>query len=228
MGKPVAWIYAEGEAVGAVPAGAPSPAPAEAAPEPTSRRRPAVAVNGTAAADAVRATPIARRLARAAGIELFSIAGTGPRGRIQREDVERLLKAAPTPPAETRGPAPEPRAFAEPAAPVAWSDEAGELFVSTRKGSGTPVLLIHGFAADSMGWLPVERALPGDVPLIRIDLPSHGKSPRKRIGGFDALVRTVTAAFDKAVSGEVHLLAHSLGGAVALALADLRPRSIAS
>ena len=38
----------------------------------------------------------------------------------------------------------------------------------------------------------------------------------------------MTAAFDRAVTGEVHVLAHSLGGAVALALADLRPRSIAS
>ncbi len=38
----------------------------------------------------------------------------------------------------------------------------------------------------------------------------------------------MTAAFDRAATGEVHLLAHSLGGAIALALADLRPRSIAS
>ena len=38
----------------------------------------------------------------------------------------------------------------------------------------------------------------------------------------------MTAAFDGAVTGEVHLVAHSLGAAVALALADLRPRSIAS
>ncbi len=230
VGRPVAWIYAEDEAVGAVPAGeAPAPGEVAAAAAPAA---PPVAINGTASGvessggEGVRATPIARRLARAAGIELVSVAGSGPRGRIQRDDVETLLKAAPRPAAEARGPARQPAN--EAAAPAAWSDGAGELFVSTRKGSGTPLVMIHGFAADSAGWAPLERALDGNLPLIRIDLPSHGRSPRQRVGDFDALVRSVTAAFDKAVKGEVHLLGHSLGGAVAIALADLRPRSIAS
>jgi pyruvate dehydrogenase E2 component (dihydrolipoamide acetyltransferase) len=203
VGEPVAWIYAEGEAVGAVPAGAPSPAPS-AAPEAMAESAPAPEA---APAEGARATPAARRLARTAGIELHAIAGTGPHGRIQREDVERLVEA--------------PK-------PAAGSEAAGELHVSTRKGTGTPVLLLHGFTGDSTGWLPLERELPADVPLIRIDLPSHGKSPRPPVASFEALVGAVTAAFDRAVTGEVHVVAHSLGGAVAIALADQRPRRVAS
>jgi pyruvate dehydrogenase E2 component (dihydrolipoamide acetyltransferase) len=108
--------------------------------------------------------------------------------------------------------------------PAAWDPEPGELFVSTRKGEGAPLVMIHGFAADSTGWAPLERALPRDLPLVRIDLPSHGRSPRRPLRRFDDLARAVVEAFDRAVAGPAHILGHSLGGAVALALADVRPR----
>ena len=49
--------------------------------------------------------------------------------------------------------------------------QPGDLHVTTRKGTGTPLVLIHGFAADSTGWMALERALPRDLPLIRI--PEH-------------------------------------------------------
>jgi pyruvate dehydrogenase E2 component (dihydrolipoamide acetyltransferase) len=76
--------------------------------------------------------------------------------------------------------------------------------------------------------MPLERELPADLPLIRIDMPSHGNSRRFNVNEFRALARCVTQAFDRAVDGPVHILGHSLGGAVALALADVRPRQIAS
>jgi pyruvate dehydrogenase E2 component (dihydrolipoamide acetyltransferase) len=56
------------------------------------------------------AAPATRRLARELGVDLGAVAGSGPHGRIVREDVERA--AAPAPP-----PAAGPRASA-PAAPV--------------------------------------------------------------------------------------------------------------
>ena len=77
--------------------------------------------------------------------------------------------------------------------------------------------MIHGFAADSMGWRPFEQALASRRPLIRIDLPSHGRSPRRRFASFPDFVRSVREAFDAVGLDEpVDLLAHSLGGAVAL------------
>ena len=48
------------------------------------------------AAGEVRASPIARRLAREAGIDLAGITGTGPGGRIVEQDVLRYKDAAPT------------------------------------------------------------------------------------------------------------------------------------
>src|SRR5207253_4355964 len=44
----------------------------------------------------VKASPLARRIARERGIDLASLRGTGPEGRIVAEDVERAGAAAPT------------------------------------------------------------------------------------------------------------------------------------
>ncbi|WP_421915296.1 pyruvate dehydrogenase complex dihydrolipoamide acetyltransferase [Mesorhizobium sp.] len=106
VGAPVAWIYAEGEAY---EAGA-TPARAEAA-EPVSETftadvPPPPAVDGATPApvghDAGigRATPLARRLAREAGLALAAISGTGPHGRVVKADVDAAIagggaKAAP-------------------------------------------------------------------------------------------------------------------------------------
>jgi hypothetical protein len=233
VGKPVAWIYAEGEAVGAAPNAGGGPPVAVAAPAPSLAEvaAPAPVARDPEPAEpprtgAVRATPAARSLARTARVDIARVAGTGPRGRVQREDVARFAKAppAPEPDSTPRADAPEPEAVRT----KSRSEERGDLAVSTRKGTGTPLLMIHGFAADAFGWMPLERELPSDLPLIRIELPGHGRSPRSEVRDFQDLCRAVRVAFDKAVDGKVHVLAHSLGGAVALALADIRPRSIAS
>ncbi|MGH2933260.1 MAG: dihydrolipoamide acetyltransferase family protein, partial [Gaiellaceae bacterium] len=64
------------------------------------------ATNGSAAAGArANATPVARRTAVELGLSLHDVAGTGPGGRITREDVQRAAAAAPAPaaPADARG-----------------------------------------------------------------------------------------------------------------------------
>jgi len=47
----------------------------------------------------VKASPLARRLAAEAGLELASVRGTGPGGRITKRDIESALAAAPAAPA---------------------------------------------------------------------------------------------------------------------------------
>jgi len=46
----------------------------------------------------------------------------------------------------------------------------------TRPGSGTPLLLIHGFSSEKDNWLQFVRFLPKDRPLLIPDLPGHGQS----------------------------------------------------
>ena len=92
----------------ATPAVAPEPAaPAPvAAPTPSAPVTPAAAPQPAAASgDRVFASPLARRMASQAGLELGGVTGSGPNGRIVKRDVEAAL-AAPA------------QATAAPAAPV--------------------------------------------------------------------------------------------------------------
>ncbi len=112
VGSTIAVIGKEGEEVTFEPVAAPAAADtatngAATVPEPT---EPVPAPSGPerepAAGGRVKASPLARRIARERGIELAAIAGTGPDGRIVAEDVERVQERAggtappPAPPAE--------------------------------------------------------------------------------------------------------------------------------
>jgi pyruvate dehydrogenase E2 component (dihydrolipoamide acetyltransferase) len=63
-------------------------------------RQPASSQPEPAASGKVAATPAARHLARASGIPLESLSGSGPRGRIQAADVKVAPRPAPTAGAE--------------------------------------------------------------------------------------------------------------------------------
>jgi pyruvate dehydrogenase E2 component (dihydrolipoamide acetyltransferase) len=81
-------------------------AKAEPKPEPEAEPEPAARRDG--AAGRVKASPLARRIARERGIDLAAITGTGPEGRVVAEDVERAAAApAPTPAAAAAAPAAE-------------------------------------------------------------------------------------------------------------------------
>jgi pyruvate dehydrogenase E2 component (dihydrolipoamide acetyltransferase) len=66
-----------------------SPAPAAAAPAPAAPAAPAVA---TPAGRLPHASPSVRRFARELGVPLAEIGGSGPKGRITHEDVQRFVK----------------------------------------------------------------------------------------------------------------------------------------
>jgi pyruvate dehydrogenase E2 component (dihydrolipoamide acetyltransferase) len=98
VGAPIAIVGVAGEA----------PRPRNGASPPTDPRPAAVAAAAPAGSPAatarVAASPVARRLAQAHGIELRELTGSGPNGRVVKRDVERAVQAptapsAPPPPA---------------------------------------------------------------------------------------------------------------------------------
>jgi pyruvate dehydrogenase E2 component (dihydrolipoamide acetyltransferase) len=194
VGVCIGWIVAEGETF--VP---PMKKP-DAANAHSVRASPVVADEKSAPAHAEaavgarpRATPAARRVARERGVGLESVSGSGPQGRVQRRDVE-------APPAS---------------APAA----ANVHRLWLQRGEGAPIVFLHGFGADLNGWRPVQRLLAGTQPALAIDLPGHGLSPLGEEASFEALVKAARAVLAKEGVGAAHLVGHSLGGAVAAALA---------
>jgi len=99
VGQTVAFIGAEGEDVPEVAAEASDPPAPEAPSDESSQAKeepvpvPVASGNGR-----IKASPLARRIARERGIELSAVRGTGPDGRIVAEDVERAEAGGPVAP----------------------------------------------------------------------------------------------------------------------------------
>src|SRR5271165_1738730 len=129
VNAPIAILVDEGEAVpsSADPAPAPPmpPAAEPAAPAPQAAApAPAPAGNGhDATGERIFVSPLARRMAQQAGIDLRGLKGSGPNGRIIRADVEAAQQGgiavhAPAPAAAAVS-APAPAVAPPPAAPLA-------------------------------------------------------------------------------------------------------------
>jgi pyruvate dehydrogenase E2 component (dihydrolipoamide acetyltransferase) len=115
----IAVLVEAGEAVpaaGTAPKATPAAAPAPAAPAPVAAAPAAAAPAPIASGDRVFASPLARRMAAQAGLEIGQIAGSGPNGRIVKADVDAALSRGPAPVATAT---PAPVAAPRPAAPVA-------------------------------------------------------------------------------------------------------------
>ncbi len=111
----------EVEAATAPPDAAPAPPPAPAA-APTPTAAPSAAPALAPSDGQMRASPIARRLARERGIDLSLVTGTGPNGRITERDIESYQPTAPEPtPAPASAPASATAPVAQPVAAPADS-----------------------------------------------------------------------------------------------------------
>ncbi|HYI42945.1 MAG TPA: pyruvate dehydrogenase complex dihydrolipoamide acetyltransferase [Sphingomicrobium sp.] len=130
VGTPIAILAGEGEDASSAVAAAPAATPAPTAEEPAKAPTPKPEVKGYGAAPAedakiaaaaqtqpassgerIKASPLARRIADAQGIDLGSLQGSGPGGRIVKADVEGR-KPATAAPAAASSPAPQPQPIA--------------------------------------------------------------------------------------------------------------------
>lgn len=117
VGQPIAQIAAGGEAPAETEAPAQATAPATQVAAPQGNGTPPEARQAQGVR--VKASPLARRIARQAGVDLHSLSGSGPGGRIVKADVEAAHLHAPvTPPGPVTHP-PEPTVPGQAPAPVA-------------------------------------------------------------------------------------------------------------
>ena len=80
-----------------------------------------------AAGERVKASPLARRIAADRGVDLASVSGTGPNGRIVRADIESAKAGAAAPAASASAPAPTAEAAAPAPKPATIPDVPHEL-----------------------------------------------------------------------------------------------------
>ena len=165
VGTVIAVLAEEGEDADAA-AAAPTPAPAPAAPPSN---------------DGPAATPTARKLAEASGIDLNTITGTGPNGKITKDDVEAA--GGTSAPAPTLSPA---------AAPAAAPTASGERIVASplakriAEQKGIDLSTITGSGPNGrIVKVDVEDAKPGAAPAVAASAPAPTPAPTPSVSPAD-------------------------------------------
>lgn len=107
--------------------------------------------------------------------------------------------------------------------------DVGEVQVAyRRKGSGDPVLYLHGNGFTRM-WLPFHDKLAERVDLIAPEHPGYGETPMPDwLEGFDDLVLHYDEFLDLLGLETVHVVGYSLGGWIAAEFAAFHPRRLRS
>ncbi|MDB5663878.1 acetoin dehydrogenase dihydrolipoyllysine-residue acetyltransferase subunit [Cypionkella sp.] len=205
VGAQVATIYAPSEAFGDL----------DTKPQPVATAAAATATTATVTTSVAplenaqrgpRPTPLARRIARDQSLSIDGLAGTGPRGRVQKKDVLAYLSSLARGP---QGTSPAPQRNANDTLHHVW----------LRRGSGVPVVLLHGFAGDLNNWRGLFAGARFEGPVLALDLPGHGQSPLDIPADMDALALLVEQSIAGLVDGAILLAGHSFGAAVATRIA---------
>jgi len=149
-------------------------------------------------------TPAARKRAQERGVELTLVPGSGPRGRVTREDVDMFIDALD--------------------ARVTVAEGVSLEVVS--QGEGTPVVLLAGFGSDASAFA---RQLPVLAELYRalaINPRGVGLSDAPLEESYE--VATHAGDAGKVLGSAGHVVGASLGAAAALDLALSQPERVRS
>ncbi len=89
-----------------------------------------------------------------------------------------------------------------------------------------PILLIHGSGVSAGYWVHQLSGLAGAFRVIAVDLPGRGKSDPVPNATVDAYAEIVAKFLDAIGGRRIIVVGHSLGGAVAIALAARQPDAV--
>jgi pimeloyl-ACP methyl ester carboxylesterase len=192
----------------ALPASRPSPSAATRAHQDRPPRAAARDETGR-----VLASPAARKLAHDLGVDLQTITATGNGGRITSEDVERAAITG-----------------ADTAVHEDWvllADGRRVFYVLAGPRGASSLVFIHGLGGSSSTWQTVLGAFADTHRILAFDLPGHGQSdvgdPVAVDYSIAGLAQVVTELVRIFGLSPATLVGHSLGGAVAIAVALADP-----
>jgi pyruvate dehydrogenase E2 component (dihydrolipoamide acetyltransferase) len=189
VGEPIAVLGEPGES--ATEAGAlltPAPVPAVG---------PAPTVGSAAAPRRLFSSPLARRLAREAGLAVEDLAGSGPDGRIVRRDVVAAIGRRRNGAGAAAGPSTKPTPSAEPAPPAEPAPAAESMPAAKLAGAAGP--------ARAAGFVDVphsrmRRAIAARLSLSKATIPHFHLRGTCRVDRLLALRTELNAAGDTRIS----------------------------
>lgn len=95
------------------------------------------------------------------------------------------------------------------------------------KGSGIPVVLLHGFCEDSTMWASFVENFPEEgYQWILVDFPGFGESELLADADIESMAQIVIGLVNGLGLGQVILIGHSMGGYVALEFARNHPEKL--
>lgn len=166
------------------------------------------------------ASPYARRLAVERGVNLQSVSGSGPNGRVVAADVLRAGGQAST----QSGGQPSGRS----------QQRVTETEVATSRGAvacriwnadrndAPAIVLVHGLFGDADVWTGMAGSLAAaDRKVVAIDLPAHGRT-RATAATLDDIAMLLDEVLLSTVDQAMVLVGHSFGAAVAARCASRR------
>ncbi len=97
----------------------------------------------------------------------------------------------------------------------------GELLEYEIRGSGKPVMLVHGFTEDSRIWDPLLTGIEDKYKWILPDLPGSGRSAfNKSLPQIKDFAEALLAIIENENISKMVLIGHSMGGYISLAFAE--------
>ena len=93
-------------------------------------------------------------------------------------------------------------------------------------GSGKPIIIMHGLMGMLDNWQAPARLLEDDFQCILVDMRNHGHSPKSMEHNYSVMVDDVIHLMDHLNLNEAIILGHSMGGKVAIKLAQEHPNRV--
>jgi pimeloyl-ACP methyl ester carboxylesterase len=97
------------------------------------------------------------------------------------------------------------------------------LFSRTYGENGPVIVILHGLFGQSDNWAGIARKLSDNYRIYTLDLRNHGESDHSEEFDYEVMADDVIETLDAAFLEGVHLLGHSMGGKVAMVVAQKRP-----
>lgn len=162
----------------------------------------------------INASPAARRLAQELGVDLATVVGTGPKGMIGREDVLRASEEAGAGEAEEK-----------------TIDVAGTAihYLVAGPANAPHVLFVHGLGGSLTSWSLNLPAFADTFRICALDLVGAGSSDKPDRDYSVTALADFLLQFLDALGPDwqrVHIVGHSLGGAIALDVANRYPQRV--